>query len=122
MRSERASEFLAGAFLIVGSMVFLWGGAQHPATGHVVEHAAWQTIHTGILAGPILWALGVWGVRKWLPAEKDSVLMSMGLGETRGRRRGRRPSTPGPSGHAPRSSGRVSATFPPALVPFSARR
>lgn len=96
MRSERASEFLAGAFLIVGSAVFLWGGALHPATGpelgplgtetyfrnfarHVVEHAAWQNIHTGILAGPILWALGIWGVRKWLPAEKDSVLLSMGL-------------------------------------------
>lgn len=96
MRVERAAEFLAGTCLIVGSVVFLWGGAQHPATGpelgplgsetyfrnfarHVVEHAAWQNIHTGILAGPILWALGIWAVRKWLPVEKDSVLISMGL-------------------------------------------
>lgn len=89
------------ALLAAGSVVFLWGGALHPATGaelgpigsaayfrnfarHVVEHPAWQVVHTGILAGPILWTLGCLGLRRWLSGDDGSAdgsdFLSVGLG------------------------------------------
>ena len=77
--SERAFYLICGALLLVGGAVFIWGGSQHPPTDarlgvvgseeffrnfvrHIVEHANWQSIHTGILAGPLCWALGGVGV------------------------------------------------------------
>ena len=73
--SERCFYFLCGALLILGGVVFIWGGIQHPPTDtrlgvvgseeyfrsfvrHVAGHPHWQLIHTGILAGPVCWALG----------------------------------------------------------------
>ncbi len=90
------------AFLTVGSLVFLWGGAQHPLTDsslgivgtpeyfrafahHVAEHVGWQKIHTGILAGPILWTLGSVGLAIRFSRNKSTGwsmlgLLSLGLG------------------------------------------
>ena len=88
--------------LTAGTLVFLWGGAQHPQTDsslgplgtpeyfrafaqHVAGHVGWQNIHTGILAGPILWVLGSVGLAKRFSREIDAGwsmlgLVSMGLG------------------------------------------
>jgi hypothetical protein len=73
--SERIFFLVCGALLILGGVFFIWGGSQHPPTDarlgvvgseeffrnfvrHIVEHGDWQSIHTGILAGPLCWALG----------------------------------------------------------------
>jgi|ERR1700680_1558546 len=73
--SERAFYFICGILLIAGGVVLAWGGSLHPPTdarlgvvgseeffrhfvGEIVEHGHWQLIHTGILAGPVCWALG----------------------------------------------------------------
>ena len=73
--SERIFYLVCGILLFVGGIVFIWGGSQHPPTDarlgtvgseeffrnfvrHIVEHGNWQSIHTGILAGPLCWALG----------------------------------------------------------------
>lgn len=80
---ERLTHAIAGLLLLAGTVAFLWGGAQHPATGeslgpigsdeyfrnfveHVRSHRGWEAIHTGILAGPVLWALGIaaWSRRR----------------------------------------------------------
>lgn len=72
---ERIFFFVCGALLILGGAFFVWGGSQHPPTDarlgvvgseeffrnfvrHVVEHGRWESIHTGILVGPLCWALG----------------------------------------------------------------
>jgi hypothetical protein len=71
--AERAYYLMSGAFLILGSMVFLWGGSQHPHirqgagdleyfqgfAHRIVHHPNWEGIHSGILAGPVLWLLGM---------------------------------------------------------------
>jgi hypothetical protein len=73
--SERIFYLICGILLFVGGIVFIWGGSSHPPTDarlgavgsdeffrnfvrHIVEHGNWQSIHTGILAGPLCWALG----------------------------------------------------------------
>ena len=73
--SERVFYVVCGALLIIGGVVFVWGGSSHPPTDarlgvvgseeffrnfvrHVVQHGNWESIHTGILAGPLCWALG----------------------------------------------------------------
>jgi hypothetical protein len=73
--SERLFYLVCGTLLIVGSVVFTWGGSMHPPIDarlgpigsdeffrsfvrHVLEHDAWERIHGGILAGPVCWALG----------------------------------------------------------------
>ena len=73
--SERVFYLICGALLIIGGVVFIWGGSSHPPTDarlgavgseeffgnfvrHIVGHGNWQLIHTGILAGPVCWALG----------------------------------------------------------------
>jgi len=88
--------------LVTGAIAFLWGGAQHPLTDsslgvlgtdeyfrafamHVAGYEGWQDIHTGILAGPVLWALGAVGLARHFAAETDpgwSVLglLALGLG------------------------------------------
>jgi hypothetical protein len=86
MNAEKWFSRFAGGLLIIGSLLFAYGGVQHPRTtaaamGSGAEeffenfartiHSAhdWQLIHTYILMGPILWALAagayaghsVWG-------------------------------------------------------------
>lgn len=88
--------------LATGVLAFMWGGAQHPRTDaslgpvgtpeyfrafahHVAKHEAWQSIHTGILAGPVLWALGAVGLwRRFSPGTEGGWsalgLLSLALG------------------------------------------
>ncbi|MBO6574004.1 MAG: hypothetical protein JJ896_01190 [Rhodothermales bacterium] len=88
--------------LTTGAVVFLWGGAQHPSTGsslgpvgspeyfrafarHVADHVGWREIHSGILAGPILWALGTVGLADRFSLERQSnwsmlALLSLSMG------------------------------------------
>jgi hypothetical protein len=66
---------LGGVIMILGSILFLAGGSQHPRinasigplgtaefwhnfAAHIAHHPAWQLIHSFILAGPLLWILG----------------------------------------------------------------
>lgn len=75
-RDTDGSDWLGAACLLVGAAAFLWGGAQHPSTDATMaavgtaeyfrifaEHVAaadnWEVIHTGILVGPLLWAMGI---------------------------------------------------------------
>ncbi len=77
-RIDRFYYFSSGLLLLVGGVLFLWGGSQHPPINaslgvgeeffrHFVEHVLqtknWQAIHAGILAGPLCWALGAVGLR-----------------------------------------------------------
>lgn len=93
---------VCASLLMTGVIAFLWGGAQHPATdaslgplgtpeyfrafaSHVAGHEGWRAIHAGILAGPVLWALGAVGLaRRFSPATEPGWsalgLMSLGLG------------------------------------------
>jgi hypothetical protein len=74
-RAHRWFQIVSGTMIIAGSLVYLWGGAQHPAAGsnlgplgseqywrtfaeHIAGHPDWIGIHTGILLGPVLWLLG----------------------------------------------------------------
>ena len=88
--SRDAFDWFGAVLIITGVVVFLWGGAQHPATddslgavgteeyfeafaGHVATSDRWQVIHTGILAGPLLWALGLLAIaRRTHGHESDS--------------------------------------------------
>ena len=75
---------LSAALLLAGSLIFLGAGSLHPhinaGLGPVGSDAFfrafadkimrvphWEMIHTGILAGPVLWALGVAGIVRLLP-------------------------------------------------------
>lgn len=88
-KAERFYFFCSGLFLLAGGVLFLWGGSQHPAIGaqlgplgseeffrHFVEHVLqtqnWQAIHTGILAGPVLWVLGSVSLRDALQHAGES--------------------------------------------------
>src|SRR5882672_5996398 len=72
--SERVFYLICGALLLIGGVVLIWGGSLHPPTDarlgvvgseeffrnfvrHVVQHGNWESIHTGILVGPLCWAL-----------------------------------------------------------------
>ncbi len=76
MTSTSAYQKFSGLLVVVGSCVFVGGGAFHPkinstlgAIGssefftnfymHIAHHSAWETIHGMILAGPLLWLLGI---------------------------------------------------------------
>lgn len=76
MNTDRTSTLIGGALLIAGSLIFVAGGAQHPHVNssmgtlnspefwsnfalHIAHHPAWERIHAMILAGPLLWVLGL---------------------------------------------------------------
>lgn len=75
-RLARPAAWGSSALLVVGSALFIAGGAQHPRAStdfgplgsdqfwhsfaaHITHHPNWIAIHVLILLGPILWALGV---------------------------------------------------------------
>ncbi len=91
-----AFDWLGALLLVAGAGVFLWGGAQHPATDsslgpvgtpqyfrafaeHVVSMEGWRVIHTGILAGPILWALGSLAVARRTHGAKGDPWSRLGV-------------------------------------------
>lgn len=76
MTSNSVHQKFSGLLIVIGSCLFVGGGAFHPkinsslgALGssefftnfymHIAHHNSWQTIHAMILAGPLLWLLGV---------------------------------------------------------------
>jgi hypothetical protein len=94
-RSHRWFHVLTGTVMIVGSLVYLWGGAQHPAAGtnlgplgseqywrsfaeHIASHPNWAGIHTGILLGPLLWLLGAGSLIVGLWSEGEVRLTLLG--------------------------------------------
>lgn len=94
--SERIFYIICGAILLIGAVVFFWGGNLHPATDakhlgaigseeffrnfirHIVEHGAWERIHAGILAGPLCWALGGVGAGLVLRQRGETCFSSLG--------------------------------------------
>ena len=76
MTSSSVHQKFAGLLIVIGSLVFVCGGAFHPrinsslgALGsveffqnfymHIAHHSSWRLIHGMILAGPLMWLLGV---------------------------------------------------------------
>src|SRR5258708_670852 len=93
--SERIFYLICGALLLIGGVVFIWGGSSHPPTDarlgvvgseeffrnfvrHVVQHDNWESIHTGILAGPVCWALGGVGVGLMLRQRGEGCFSVLG--------------------------------------------
>jgi hypothetical protein len=75
MTSASAHQKFSGLLMVIGSLVFVYGGAFHPrinsslgALGsteffqnfymHIAHHRSWEFIHGLILAGPLLWLIG----------------------------------------------------------------
>ncbi len=76
MTSTSVHQKFSGLLLVIGSLVFVGGGAFHPKINsslgvlgspeffqnfymHIAHHSSWELIHSMILAGPVLWLLGV---------------------------------------------------------------
>jgi len=75
MTSTSAHQKFSGLLMVIGSLVFVYGGAFHPrinsslgALGspeffqnvymHIAHHRSWELIHAMILAGLLLWLMG----------------------------------------------------------------
>jgi hypothetical protein len=75
MTSTSAHQKFSGLLIVIGSLVFVCGGAFHPkinsslgALGsseffqnfymHIAHHDSWRLIHGMILTGPLMWLLG----------------------------------------------------------------
>lgn len=86
---ERLFDVVCGLMIMAGSVLFLNGGRQHPATdprlGPIGSESYfrafaevikadhdWESMHGQILAGPILWALGAVALRKRLRRNDSS--------------------------------------------------
>jgi hypothetical protein len=97
MNSTRVHEKVSGALIISGSLSFLFGGAQHPKINsslgvvgsaeffdnfymHIQHHGSWELIHSFIMAGPILWLLGMgvlWTNRNgWTETARTAMTMA----------------------------------------------
>jgi hypothetical protein len=76
MTADRIHRKLSGLLIVIGSLLFVYGGAFHPhinssigALGSaeffenfrmkILHHGSWERIHAMILAGPVLWLIGV---------------------------------------------------------------
>jgi len=86
---ERLFDIVCGLMIMAGSVLFLNGGRQHPATDPrlgpmgsesyfrafaevIMADHHWESMHGQILAGPILWALGAVALRKRLRRNDSS--------------------------------------------------
>ncbi|MBB4929970.1 hypothetical protein F4561_000790 [Lipingzhangella halophila] len=73
--AHRVHGLVSAALMAAGVALFMWGGSQHPPTDtsmgvvgsedyfrtfaeHVARTEDWRSTHAGLLAGPLLWALG----------------------------------------------------------------
>jgi hypothetical protein len=90
----RAEASLPALLLVAGSLVFLGAGRHHPIidstlgragsdeffrslAGHMLHMPNWESIHLGILLGPVLWTLGVAGIARLL-ATRATPLADIG--------------------------------------------
>ena len=77
----RLDAWLPLILLVAGSLIFLGAGRHHPIidatlgppgsdeffrafAGHMLHMPNWESIHLGILIGPVLWALGLAGIAR----------------------------------------------------------
>jgi hypothetical protein len=75
-RGDRIHRKFSGLVIVIGSLLFVYGGAFHPHIDSsmgtlgsaeffenfrlkIAHHASWERIHAMILAGPLLWLIGV---------------------------------------------------------------
>ncbi|HJU64515.1 MAG TPA: hypothetical protein VJ596_02510 [Gemmatimonadaceae bacterium] len=95
LQRARFDAWLPTALLLAGSICFLGGGSRHPRVNETTMPAAgteeyfrhfaemmlsmpnWELIHTLLLAGPVLWALGASGATRLL-GRRASVLGEVG--------------------------------------------
>lgn len=98
---ERLFDIICGVLIIIGSVVFLNGGRQHPATDsrlgpmgseayfrgfaeHIAAEHHWEPMHGQILVGPILWAIGAVALcrrlRKTDRSWPDVALVALSIG------------------------------------------
>jgi len=92
----RLDAWLPAALLTLGSAAFLGAGSQHPhVTAHlgpigsdeffrafaerILRVRGWETMHSFILAGPVLWALAASGTARLLPP-RTAALGDVGRG------------------------------------------
>lgn len=100
----RLATALPAFLLLSGSLVFLGAGRHHPIINarlgelgsdqfyrafadHMLQMPNWESIHLGILLGPVLWALGVAGLARLVAARafpladvgKAALIMGAGL-------------------------------------------
>ena len=76
MTADLLHRKFSGLLIVIGSLLFVFGGAFHPhinasmgALGSaeffenfrmkILHHGSWERIHAMILAGPVLWLMGV---------------------------------------------------------------
>ena len=76
MTSTSVHQKFSGFLIVIGSLVFVCGGAFHPRINsslgtlgsseffqnfymHIAHHRSWELIHGLILAGPLLWLMGM---------------------------------------------------------------
>src|SRR5438874_13366171 len=75
-RADRIHRKFSGLSIVIGSLLFVYGGAYHPHIDasmgplgsaeffenfrmKILHHGSWERIHAMILAGPVLWLIGV---------------------------------------------------------------
>ncbi len=100
----RMEAWLPALLLMAGSLVFLGAGRQHPIidatlgpagsdeyfrsfAAHMLHIPNWESMHLGILAGPVLWTLGVAGIARLLATKavpladigKTALMLGAGL-------------------------------------------
>lgn len=76
--ADRIHRKFSGLLIVIGSVLFVYGGAFHPHINSsigtlgsaeffenfrmkILHHGSWERIHAMILAGPVLWLIGVPG-------------------------------------------------------------
>ena len=90
MQRIRVEAWLPALLLVGGSLVFLGAGRHHPIIDATLGPAGsdeyfrafaaqmlhmpnWESIHLGILVGPLLWTLGAAGIARLLAAKAISL-------------------------------------------------
>lgn len=100
----RLGAWLPALLLIAGSLIFIGAGRHHPIidttlgppgsdqyfrtfAAHMLGMPNWESIHLGILVGPVLWALGTAGIGRAIASRaapladvaKSALLLGAGL-------------------------------------------
>jgi hypothetical protein len=99
-QTSRPATISAGVIALLGSILFIYGGAFHPHVNsdigivgsetfyrHFIEMVAttphWERFHVMILAGPVLWALSIAGFAHTADADRRPLwtiaIQAMGI-------------------------------------------
>ena len=100
MTSSAAHRKFSGVLIVVGSLLFVYGGAFHPHINSsigplgsseffdnfrmkIAHHDSWERIHAMIMAGPLLWLMGVrafWNDRNgWTRMAASAMTMAASI-------------------------------------------